>query len=94
MSAWLKARVRNSQGFVPVDEESWDDEEHAEWMRNDAKDYDLLKVASKLFDSDGRLKGMAPSDWSDDFIKLSRVTTPASQPDYAAQGITDDDIPC
>lgn len=91
MSAWLK--VRGGRGFVPVETESWDDEEYAEWIRNDEKGYDLLKVANKLFDPDGRLKGMAPSDWSDTFIKLSRVNNAPTKPDYADQGITDDDIP-
>jgi hypothetical protein len=82
MEAWLKAR-----SFVPIDKSYWDDQKIAEWRKDDASSggYDLLKISTSLFASDGRLKVLMPEQWREEWVLLEhRDPTPE---------ITDEDIP-
>lgn len=75
LDAWLKAAENFRHRVQP---EGWDDASVEEWFRGDVKDdiairpYDLLKIATQVFDENGRLKPYAESDWRDGLVTLER----------------------
>lgn len=65
MEALLTAR-----NTVLVQEDHWDDEEFREYISSWVKVKKLLKISSKLFDENGKLKVIKPDEWDDDYICL------------------------
>jgi len=63
LSVWLLQR-----SFSQVPEEFWDGLEHEEWWSS--KNHKLLKVARKIFDSDGKLQLMTEQEWSNSFVLI------------------------
>jgi len=80
LSSWLKSR-----SYIPITRDHWDKPDFAEWSHTEGDRFQLLKVSTRLFEKDGRLKGMAPSDWKDSYITLENREN--------SVGITDEDIP-
>jgi Domain of unknown function (DUF4062) len=75
LDSWLKAALGFRYRVKPA---NWDDDQFEEWLRGEVENgvpirpYDLLKIASQVFDEKGRLRPFTDSDWSDDFVRLDR----------------------
>jgi len=82
---------KGSQVFIEgkIQTRSWDDKESGQ------KKYrsEILVNELSLLDSKGSGEGSSPGGYSRSNTASFDQRTPASQPDYADQGITDDDIP-
>jgi Domain of unknown function (DUF4062) len=87
LQALLQAR-----GWEPVPQEHWDSPDHEEWLLNRPDDsYWLLKIATRIWERNGRLKVSTPDDWRDSWIiRETRTSEPTPSADF---GGADDDIP-
>lgn len=83
MNVWLKARR-----WIIVDEDFWDSNDFMEYINETKSKRALMYISSNLFNEDGNLKMMLPGEWSDEFVKIRKL----SDPPPSTNG-TNDDIP-
>jgi hypothetical protein len=84
LGSWLEAR-----GYAPVDPQGWDEDTedtHEEWIRSRGTKRTLLKIATHLFDDNGKLKVYTADEWIDDWVQVREWEVPAKPHD-------DDDLP-
>lgn len=80
----------NARQWKAVDQAEWDDDDHEEWLLNVSSpknSFKLLQIRRDIWDQYGRLKVFNPSDWRDNWI---RVSTHEREPEPSSAS---DDIP-
>ena len=84
----LNQWVASARSLRPVPEVDWDDPKFREWFKveneKDGVGYQhLLKIADELFDTNGRLKPLIHTNWSDDLVsfKKTKVNTTEEEDD-------------
>jgi hypothetical protein len=76
---WLDA----ARGFQGVAEFEWDNSNYMEWTRfgksigNSRREIQTLKVKKDLFDEEGRLKPLSPTNWDESWVSLERRELPS-----------------
>lgn len=81
-----------SRNFSPVEEHLWDGPEFMEWVRElpakgARKEQQILFIHKNLFDSEGHLKPVRPSDWDENWVRLEKREMAPETNDFP------DDIP-
>lgn len=66
-----------ARSLKPVEQESWDDQDHREWVKRESDSngnefQHLLKIKADLFDEDGRLKPISKSAWKDEYVVFQK----------------------
>ncbi len=84
MGNWLRAR-----SYRPVDNDNWDSPDYEEWILDDQNDDNiyLLKIRECLFETDGQLKIISPTEFDEDMVKLEKRQRQNPNDDF------DDSIP-
>src|SRR6266851_744678 len=86
MVAYLTART-----WAPIDEREWDHPQTEEWIHNDnPRQFRVLWVSKAIFDRNGKLKLLTPSEWKSASVR-SEVRERAA--DEAPRDVDPDDIP-
>lgn len=78
--SWLAARQ-----WKPLPQERWDNGSVEEFVDSRSEYY--IKITKELFDKDGRLISISPTEWNDDWITKEAFPNPDDDPP------NDDDIP-
>jgi hypothetical protein len=56
------------RGYARSDENDWEDSEHEEWLGQTKSAKLILRINTKLFDENGRLVPITPTNWDDNWI--------------------------
>ena len=84
MEKWLAAKT-----YSTVDRKQWDGPDFMEYMKKiNAKKFSLLKVSTKIFDSQGKLKVFTKEDWKQTWMSIEERLYEPNKPE-----VTDEDIP-
>ena len=62
-----------AMGWARVKRQHWDEEGVQEWVRkgtDQSKPFQLLKISSKVFDKEGRLKPFDPDHWDTSYLRI------------------------
>lgn len=79
MDGWLGARSYEAVEYEERDEST--KETHAEWLNSRVTPKHLLKVALEVFDDEGRVKVVTPSEWKKEWVQTRSITAPTDQDD-------------
>lgn len=89
-NVWLET----ARNFTPVPEVDWDGREFREWVKDVSskgkKEIQVLFVKKDLFDADGQLKQIGPTEWDDAWVRVERREISSPTPAFSD---FDDDIP-
>ena len=74
LDQWASA----ARSLKPVPDEDWDEPEFREWFKrekdkNGVEYLHLLKIKNDLFDTNGRLKPVTQTNWSDEFVSFTKT---------------------
>lgn len=89
-NVWLES----ARNFTPVAEDSLESREFLEWVREisskSKKEVQVLYVKRDLFETDGQLKRIGPTEWDDSWVRTERKEISSSISSFADFS---DDIP-
>ena len=73
---WLDA----ARSYTPVEEKHWDAPDYREWMKEirdkGKSELEIIFVKKDLFDEEGNLIPIRPSDWKDEWLRKERRENP------------------